>query len=216
VRLQISQAVAVEAPSEAGGASNASGVVSASTIESVSVRFPDLKQPLDGFVVGKTVRVRVANQQGVHTATTRVLQVLTTPYVVVTLVAPRGFATQQQREFFRVAAKLGVHCKIVESSEPTAVGQEDGAAKTLDISGGGMRLSTMLTLRLGDRLELLVKAGLPRVPNPKVFAQVLRVGPGEGRPPATTSAGLKFVYANQREQDAFMLLMYELQRKSLT
>lgn len=215
VRLQVSQAVAIEAPNDAGNMSTVSGVVSASTTESVSIRFPDLKQPLAGFVVGKTIRVRVSNQNGVHSATTRVLQVMTAPYVFITVVAPTGFVTQQQREFFRVAVKLPVTCTVVESSDREAIGQRD-EARTLDVSAGGMRLSTVLQLRLGDRLELLLKSGLPRAPTPKVFAQVLRVGPGEGRGTRTIAAGLKFIYANQREQDAVMLLMFELQRKSLT
>lgn len=216
MRLQVSQAVSVEAPDDAGGPTLANGVVSASTTESTSIRFPDLKQPLAGFVAGKTVKVRVANQNGVHTATTRVLQVMTTPYIFITVVAPTGFATQQQREFFRVTAKLPVTCTIVESSEPDAIGRQDGAAKSADISAGGMRLTTTLPLRLGDRVQLQLKSGLPRVTTPQLFAQVLRVGPGETKARGTIAAGLKFVYANQREQDAVMLLMFELQRKSLT
>jgi c-di-GMP-binding flagellar brake protein YcgR len=216
VRLQVSQAVSVEAAGDAGDVSVASGVVSAVTSDSLSVRFPDLRQPLAGFAVGKTVRVRVTNQHGVHTATTRVLQVLTAPYVFITILAPSGFSTQQQREFFRVGVKLPVSCTVVESSEQTSIGLQDTAARTADVSAGGMRLSTTLQLRLGDRLELQLKAGLPKAPTPKLFAQVLRVAPGESRARGTSSVGVKFIYANQREQDAVMLLMFELQRKSLT
>jgi c-di-GMP-binding flagellar brake protein YcgR len=216
VRLQVSQAVTVEAGTDADGAAVASGVVSASTAESLSIRFPDLKQPLAGFVTGRTVKVRVSNQHGVHTATTRVLQVMTAPYIFITIVAPTGFATQQQREFFRVGTKLPVSCTIVESGDHDAIGRQDSAAKSVDISAGGMRLATTLPLQLGDRVELQLKSGLPRVTTPRLYAQVLRVGPGETRARGAISVGLKFVYANQREQDSVMLLMYELQRKSLT
>jgi c-di-GMP-binding flagellar brake protein YcgR len=216
VRLQVSQAVSVEAGVDADGAAVVSGVVSASTAESLSIRFPDLKRPLAGFVTGKTVRVRVSNQHGVHTATTRVLQVMTAPYIFISVVAPTGFTTQQQREFFRVAVKLPVSCTIVESADHDAIGRQDSAAKSADISAGGMRLSTTLPLQLGDRVELQLKSGLPRVTTPRLYAQVLRVGAGETRARGVISVGLKFVYANQREQDSVMLLMYELQRKSLT
>jgi c-di-GMP-binding flagellar brake protein YcgR len=216
VRLQVSQAVSVEATSDSGSASVASGVVSASTAESLSIRFPDLKQPLAGFVAGRTVKVRVSNQHGVHTATTRVLQVMTAPYIFITIVAPTGFATQQQREFFRVAVKLPVSCTIVEAADHDAIGRQDSDARSSDISAGGMRLSTTLPLKLGDRVELQLKSGLPRVTTPRLYAQVLRVGPGETRARGAITVGLKFVYANQREQDSVMLLMFELQRKSLT
>jgi c-di-GMP-binding flagellar brake protein YcgR len=152
----------------------------------------------------------------VHTATTRVLQVMTAPYIFISVVAPTGFTTQQQREFFRVAVKLPVSCTIVESADHDAIGRQDSAAKSADISAGGMRLSTTLPLQLGDRVELQLKSGLPRVTTPRLYAQVLRVGAGETRARGVISVGLKFVYANQREQDSVMLLMYELQRKSLT
>ena len=97
VRLQVNQAVSVETVGDTGQLSSAGGVVSATTIDSLSVRFPDLKAPLSGFVVGKIATLRVTSQQGVHSARSKVLQVISAPFVVLTLGAPTAFTTQQQR-----------------------------------------------------------------------------------------------------------------------
>jgi hypothetical protein len=80
-----------------------------------------------------------------------------------------------------------------------------------------MRLLTALQVVEGDELEVTVKLRHSRVPNGELslIGRVLRVLPGEAKSRLTFAAGVELIHANQRAQDALVMLMFELDRKRL-
>lgn len=216
VQLQANQAVWVEV---VGGADStgANCLVVATTPERITLRFTDSGALPAGLVPGCSLALRMVNEQGVHTAVAKVAQVATKPHAAVTLRAPLRFATTQMRKFVRVGVKLPVVCTVRASRNDRLVGECDRAGRTQDLSAGGMRLSTSLPLRVGDELDLKLKVRSQRAGETELSlsGRVLRVGPGEKKPRMTLFAGIELIHANQREQDALVLLVFELQRKSL-
>lgn len=217
MRLQLNQTVWVQVVGEADS-QGANCVVAGATTDRVAIRFPESKLPPSGLEAGASVMLRVTSERGVHTAVASVVQVALKPYVAITLRAPLSFKTTQNRKFFRVAVKLPVSCTIRAATDEARVGRSDDAARTHDLSAGGMRLATALPLRVGDEVALKLKVrGLRSTEQAfNLVGRVLRVGPGDKKPRETIQAGIEFLHTNQREQDALVLLMFELQRKSLT
>lgn len=219
MRLQINQALGVQIVATAAPftETDTNGIVVSLTSDAITIRLPELDAPVDGLTSNGTIRLRVTNSQGLHVAEVKVLQVVSAPFVSVTVSPPRRFETTQQREFFRVAVRMPVTCTLVKPAGGEAQGSVDTSASTEDISAGGMRLSTSLPLQLENEVELLLKARNARGVETTLTlrAQVLRVLGDSAKAGATRSVGVKFMYANQRQQDALVLLMFELQRRSL-
>jgi hypothetical protein len=103
------------------------------------------------------------------------------------------------------------------SLDAERVGLTDDQARCVDLSAGGMRLITARKLSEGDELEVSVKLRHSRAPNGELnlVGRVLRVGPGDTKPRVTFAAGIELIHANQRAQDALVMLMFELDRKRL-
>lgn len=213
--LQVNHVVRVQLVGTSGGAA-VNCVVNAVTSERVILRVLDAGMPPIGMEPGASVALSLCNEQGVHTATAQVAQVATKPHVAIALRAPIKLSTKQLRRFVRVAVKLPVNCSVRASANAELVGAGDDAALALDLSAGGMRLSTGLALSNGDELALIVK--LPNSARSKardlpLRGRVLRVVAGDTKPRATVIAGIELIHANQREQDALVMVVFELERK---
>ena len=216
VQLQVNQALWVQV---VGAADNTGSncVISSASPERVTIRFPDSAPRPPGLSPGCSVFLRMVNAQGVHTGIANVVQVGTKPHLAATLRAPLKLSTTQKRRFVRVAVKLPVTCTIRASKHAGHIGESDDAAKTHDLSAGGLRLSTGLPLHVGDELALSVKLRNLRSAESELnlSGRVLRVEPGDKKPRPTVHAGIELMYNHQRDQDAVVLLVFELQRKSL-
>jgi c-di-GMP-binding flagellar brake protein YcgR len=207
--------VKVQLTGTSGGAS-VDCVVTAITAERVILRVLNTAMPPIGMEPGATVALSLCNGQGVHSATAQIATVATKPHVAVALRAPIKLATKQTRRFVRVAVKLPVSCCVRASANAELVGTADDSATALDLSAGGMRLATELPLANGDELTLSVK--LPNSARLKardlsLLGRVLRVVSGETKPRRTIVAGIELIHANQREQDALVMVVFELERK---
>jgi c-di-GMP-binding flagellar brake protein YcgR len=191
--------------------------VTAVTPNRVTLRFDDGSSPPIGMEPGSSVALRVINAQGVHTATAEVAQVARRPHPAIALRAPIVFASTQKRRFVRVVVNAPVTFKVRKSSDPARVGLTDDQARCVDLSAGGMRLITATQLSSGDELELSVKLRHSRIPNGELnlVGRVLRLGPGDTKPRVTYAAGVELIHANQRAEDALVMLMFELDRKRL-
>jgi hypothetical protein len=193
-------------------------VVVAVTPGRVTLRLLNARLPPLGMEAGAAVVLKLTNTQGVHTANAQVAQVATKPHAAVSLRAPINFTTTQQRKFVRVAAKLPVHCSVRASSNAELVSAVDEDAMTADLSAGGVCLNTALPLSPGDEVSLVVSVRSPRANTNELNLQgrVLRVAPGRTKPRPTFSVGIELVHANQREQDALVLIVFDLERKRVT
>jgi c-di-GMP-binding flagellar brake protein YcgR len=216
VQLQLNQAIWIQVVGDSDNA-GANCLVAAISPDRVTLRFADARVPPLGLAPGCSVLVRLVNEQGVHTGVASVVQVARKPHLAATLRAPLKFSTTQKRRFVRVAVKLPAICTVRVSKNETLVGQADAAAKTHDLSAGGMRVSTALPLRAGDELTITVKARNPRSGPTELnlYGRVVRVEPGDKKPRTTLVVGIELVHAHQRAQDALVLFVFELQRKSL-
>jgi hypothetical protein len=214
VALQINQLIWVEVVGVAEG-SGAHGSVALITADRVGVRFDGASAPA-GLLPECNVLLRLVNEHGVHTGRASVAQVTRKPLAAM-LRTPITFSTTQNRKFVRVPAKMQATCSVRASRHPALVGQRDDAAKTQDLSAGGARITTSLPLSMGDEIDLAVKLRNVRWNEPelKISGRVVRAVPFEKKPRMTFQVGVEFVHANQRQLDALVLLVFELQRKSL-
>jgi c-di-GMP-binding flagellar brake protein YcgR len=214
--LQVNHVLKVQLGGTSSGAS-LNCIVTAVTPERVILRVLDVTVPPIGIEPGASVVLSLCNEQGVHSATGQVVQVATKPHVAISLRAPIKLATKQTRRFVRVAVKLPVICCVRAAANQALVGTTDEAATALDLSAGCMRLSTALTIANGDELALTVKLASARTKarELQLVGRVLRVAPGETKPRGTLIVGIELIHANQREQDALVMVVFELERKRL-
>ena len=215
--LQVNHVVQVEFTGHAGS-KRVGCVVTAVTADRVILRVLDVTAPPPGAEIGATIALSLVNEQGVHSATAQIAQVASKPHVALALRAPIKLVTKQNRRFVRVTVKLPVRCAVRASAKAELVGSTDTDAKTLDLSAGGMRLATTLPLSVGDELDLTVslQSGVrSQTREIQRAGRVLRVLPGETKPRVTIFAGIELIHANQREQDALVMIVFELERKRL-
>jgi c-di-GMP-binding flagellar brake protein YcgR len=191
--------------------------VTAVTPNRVTLRCYEGSSPPIGMEPGSSVSLRVVNAQGVHTATAEVVQVARRPHPAIALRGPIEFASTQKRRFVRVVVNAPATFKVRASLDAERVGLTDDQARCVDLSAGGMRLITAIKLSEGDELEVSVKLRHSRIPNGELnlVGRVLRVAPGDTKPRVTFAAGIELIHANQRAQDALVMLMFELDRKRL-
>lgn len=191
--------------------------VTAVTGARVTLRFADGSLPPIGMEPGVSVALRVINAQGVHTATAEVAQVARRPHPAVALRAPIEFTTTQKRRFVRVVVNALANVTVRAAQDEERIGTTDDAARCNDLSAGGMRLVTALRLVSGDEVAVTVKLRHSRIPTGQLdlVGRVLRVVPADTKPRVTFAAGIELIHANQREQDALVMLMFELDRKRL-
>lgn len=183
----------------------------------VTLRFAEGALPPLELETGSALELRVINPQGVHTATAEVAQVARRPHPAVVVYAPIEFSTTQKRRFVRVVVNAPTSFTVRASRDADRIGASDEQARCSDLSAGGMRLLTTKELADGDELALKVKLRHPRIPNGELnlVGRVLRIAPGDTKPRATFAAGIELIHAHQREQDALVMLMFELDRKRL-
>lgn len=215
--LQVNHVVQVEITGHAGS-KRVSCVVTALTADRVILRVLDVALPPPGAEIGATIALNLVNEQGVHSASAQIVQVASKPHVALALRGPIKLVSKQNRRFVRVPVKLPVRCAVRAPANTELLGATDADAKTLDLSAGGMRLATTLPLSLGDELDLTLH--LPsgvRSPARELqrAGRVLRVLPADTNPKVTIIAGIELMHANQRDQDALVMIVFELERKRL-
>jgi hypothetical protein len=164
---------------------------------------------------GVEVTVSFATTMGLHQGRTKVLRVAPGRTVAVALARFTGVSTAQRRQFFRVPASL-VAALVVTSPHAATTAKEDLRALTQDLSGGGIRVDTVLPLALGDlvRVTVEVPRGLRKYLPPEMSceAKVVRVESVVRRNRKLFCAGLQFQFATENERDRWVQLAFDLQR----
>ena len=168
---------------------------------------------------GVEVTVSFATTQGLHQGKTTVLRVAPGRTVAVALARFTGVTTAQRRQFFRVPASLVVQL-VVASSHAATSAREDLRALSHDVSGGGMRVDTVLPLVTGDLVKITVEVprGLRKNLPAELTceAKVVRVEPVVRRQRKLYQAGLQFQFSSESERDRWVQLTFDLQRGAQT
>jgi c-di-GMP-binding flagellar brake protein YcgR len=152
---------------------------------------------------------------GLHQGRTSVLRVAPGRTVALALARFVEIRTAQRRQFFRVPASL-VAALVVSSPHAATTAKEDLRALTQDLSGGGMRVDTVLPLAVGDLVKVTVE--IPRgmrkyLPaEMSCEARVVRVDAVVRRSRKLFCAGLQFQFATENERDRWVQLTFDLQR----
>jgi hypothetical protein len=164
---------------------------------------------------GAFVTVSFATTQGLHQGRTSVLRVSPGRMVAVALARFSGVSTAQRRQFFRVPASL-VTTLVLTSPHASTSAKEDTRALTQDLSGGGIRVDTVLPLTVGDlvRVTVEVPRGLRKHLPAEMScdAKVVRVENVVRRSRKLLCAGLQFQFATENERDRWVQLTFDLQR----
>jgi len=168
------------------------------------------------LVAGAVVTVSFASSLGLHQGRTTVLRVTQGRVVSVALARFGGITTSQRRQYFRVPASLNVTLLVITTSDAAMTVKEDPGAMSLDISGGGMRLDTVLPLAVGDLLKVTVEVpkGLRKsLPGElSCEAKVMRVESVVRRNRKLFCVGIEYKFAREPERDRWVQLTFDLQR----
>jgi c-di-GMP-binding flagellar brake protein YcgR len=164
---------------------------------------------------GVEVTVSFATTQGLHQGRTTVLRVTTGRTVSVALARFGGVSTAQRRQFFRVPASMVVNLTVIAPGAAITA-KEDTRALTHDISGGGMRVDTVLPLNLGDQVKVTIEVprGLRKSLPAELScdAKVMRVEAVVRRNRKLHCVGLQFQFTSENERDRWVQLTFDLQR----
>ena len=164
---------------------------------------------------GIQVMVSFATTQGLHQGRTAVLRVAPGQTVAVALARFSNVSTAQRRQFFRVPASM-VALLVIGTTRAGTLGKEDPRALTQDLSAGGMRVDTVLSLTVGDHVKVTVEVprGLRKNLPAELSceAKVVRIENVVRRHRKMHSAGLQFLFATESERDRWVQLTFDLQR----
>ena len=213
--LQVKQPLEFEVyDSAAGQPCHTNGEVSSITPTGVVVRFRRLAVIPSCWTVGTEAVLRYGDEHGVHSAATKVLEILRAPVVAVVLPADLRFMTDQRRKFLRVPARFSVAVTIVDSGTPDKIGRTDENAVTEDLSAGGMRFLTSLSLQIGDVLDATIKVTSVRKLGHEIFhlpASVVRLCGANAPGTASHSVACQFFFIGNSEQSRLVRLVQKLQ-----
>jgi hypothetical protein len=169
-----------------------------------------------GLQPGAQVTVSFATNQGLNQGRTTVLRVASARTVSVALARFGDVITSNRRQYFRVAASVVVKLTMISSHAASAT-KEDAKALTLDVSGGGMRIDTILPLEVNDLVQLTVEVprslrkNLP--PEMSCEAKVVRVEQVVRRGGRKVHcAGVQYQLKSESERDRWVQLTFGLQR----
>ncbi len=117
-----------------------------------SDRLPDWLEP------GQVGDLTIADHNGLHRGKVVVIRTLDSPCAALVVTLPT-LRTTQNRESFRVPARLPCPYTIVESSNPSSIGMKDTFATSRDVSAGGIRIASRISVLVGDviRIELTIQ-----------------------------------------------------------
>ena len=176
-----------------------------------------LESTVPAFVrEGNEVLVRFASKTGRHEARCRVIRVGEEEGVVI---GPfEGLRTQQRRQHFRVSAYLPLEVTVAVSGR-TIPGTVDKEGVSIDISGGGMLLETVMPFELGDRANVMLKVpdSVPDTVPRRLTAElgVLRVDRVVRAGRELYRLACRFSFSRAADQDQWVKLCLELQRAAV-
>jgi hypothetical protein len=190
-------------------------LVQSSELGECVLSLPMTDCPPEPLVPDAPVTLRFGTSMGHHEVRSSVVEVIPGKRVDVVLGAFHSERTAQRRSHFRTSANLAVELSVL-ASKTAKLGEQDRRAISLDISGGGMRVETALTVALEDRLGVVV-----RVPQklhtalPPVLiceARVVRIEPIIRRGLDLFRVALQFSIRREPERDPFVRLTMDLER----
>jgi hypothetical protein len=153
-------------------------LVQRSELGEVEVALNDVGEAPPEVVPGAEVYAKFCTPAGFHEARSTVVKVEPGRPPSLVLDSFRGETTRQRRAFFRTSAYLPCEISIL-ASKKTKAGEADRRAVTLDVSGGGIKLETSLSVIPDDRVGIVVRVPdklQPALPAVLVVeAKVLRV-----------------------------------------
>lgn len=213
-QLLVGQAVALDI-ADADPPARVMGVVIAMPPREILLSLASGAVAPPSLLPGVVVTVSFSTTLGLHQARTTVLRVAPGRTVAVVIERFNAVSTSQRRQFFRVTASL-VSILVVGATRSSSLGKEDNRALTQDLSGGGMRVDTILALAIGDKVKVTVETprGLRKYLPDQLSceAQVVRVENVVKRNRKMFSVGLQFLFATESERDRWVQLTFDLQR----
>ncbi len=214
--LMLGQRVQIESYDPAATSwSRHSGVIKLLAQDRLEVELPSLTALPAGMSTGAMVTLRYIDRAGVHTATTELCAIRIDASCSVVLPAVLQFVVDQRRKFMRVPARVSVSVVIVDSTLPSTIGERDEEAMTEDLSAGGMRFKTSLTLNLGDVLDTRLSVSTARQRRPLVFrlqASVVRLCQEPSSNTKQRVVACQFFFVRETDRSELVRMVQHLER----
>lgn len=168
----------------------------------------------EALVVDAKVVLRFCTKLGYHEARSTVLELRPGHPPEVLLAELHSERNAQRRAYFRTSAHLPVQLSVLRSKTVKA-GETDGRAVSLDVSGGGIKLETMLAVAPDDRVGIVVRVPSKLQPAlPPVLiseADVLRVQEVIRRGDDHYQVAAKFRIGREVDRDPWVKLTMDLE-----
>lgn len=120
--------------------------------------------------------------------------------------------TKEQRAFFRQRISLDTWGMCYKHASPGSPARRDERCKILDISAGGMLISSAAGYRVGERLEISGVRLVEREPPFTFRCRVRRVGWPEA---GSVRYGCQFESLPPKEQDKLLRAIFTIQREEI-
>ena len=120
-----------------------------------------------------------------------------------------GVVVENKREFFRLRLSIPFTFSVIESKDPRIATNQVYAHQTEDLSGGGLRFETHLSLHTGDRLQLSLH--LPTMAPVKVDAEIVWSQQIQTPEEELNIGGIKFLDIDDEEQDRIIGFLFRAQ-----
>ena len=150
----------------AGAAVEREGVVLRSSPREILVAFPNDEALPEAFAIGAAARLKTWDQLGLYEGATSILRHLDSALVGVgvALAVPPAFSTIQRRSSLRVHVRLPFTFVVTSAKDAQVALNLTTSGVTEDVSAGGLRFATNLSLSVGDKLEVSIVFTLQTAP----------------------------------------------------
>lgn len=160
---------------------------------------------------GDDVTIKFAGEQESFMFHTTVLDVQRDKVPMYRLRSPTEIIRVQQRHFVRLPVLLEAYCAWLPEGKELP---KYNSVRVLDISGGGLKIATDVSLKVGE--VLLIKLDLPPVIgwtverfNFTLKAEVVRIKTVKVDDEVIYHLGLKFLNITQKQQDKIVCFVFQ-------
>lgn len=160
---------------------------------------------------GERVRLKYWDEEAVYFSDVEVIAVTGPRNEHVTTSLPSEPVALQRREFFRARSPVSFSFSVVQAANSRLVSGEVYPSESLNISAGGLRFESTLTLKAGDEIELRIAVSPSE--QLSILARVVTSQRVEHQGKYSNSIGVEFYGLTPEERNQIGEFAAETQKK---
>lgn len=178
----------------------------------IKLAMPIVKGEIIPLSIGTKVEVVVSDQDKAYGFTGLIRNRQISPVPMFTMKFPDKIRKIQRRNYVRIECSIPVQYAVIDNSEELDQDLVFQTGRTLDISGGGLRLFTNHSLE--QEQKLFIKLKLLKDDEIEIKGKVIRLlDIDEETKKKRFIYGIEFIDINERDRDKIISFIFEKQRQ---